>query len=395
MPLRFDGRVINSPCELPMPESIPEALVQLRQQAERFATTVLLPQQAELAAERIDRHAVRAHVTRAAREAGFFAMTQPKAYGGSEAGLLTMTVVRDTLAGYNTGLDSFVFGPAPGVLAGCGEPLRSLYLEPLLSGTRRAGFAFTEPDDAEHYTRAVPAADGGYVVHGRKSYVTRGGDADFLNTLVEVAGETPGRALLVIDAHAPGVTLERRFESLDGSHHAAFRFDGVKVPGDRLIGRPGEGLPRALRQIGDTRMAIAAEAVGLARWAVDFTRAHLQAPHHSGAPLGAREGVRLRYADLRIRTYAARSMLYRTARLGEAGANIVNEGIACKVFATETVGEVVDAAMQLVGGKALTVGHPLERLYREVRALRIAEGASDVLRLNLARGSLDLNKGVL
>lgn len=376
-----------------MPESISTELVLLRQRAERFAAEVLIPHQAALAEGRLDHATTRDIVTRAARDSGFFAMTQPKSSGGSEAGLLALTVVRDTLAGFNTGLDVFVFGPGPGVLAGCAEPLRSLYLQPLLEGTQRAGFAFTEPDDAQHYTRAVADADGTFVVSGRKSYVTRGGDADFLTTLVEVEGH--GRALLVIDAHAPGVTIERRFESLDGSHHAAFRFDAVRVPADRLIGRPGEGLPRALRQIGDTRLAIAAEAVGLARWTIDYTRAHLQAPHHSGEPLGAREGVRLRYAELRIRTFAARSMVYRTARLGEAGENIVNEGIACKVYATETVGEVVDIAMQLVGGKALTVGHPLERLYREVRALRIAEGASDVLRLNLARGSLDLNKGVL
>ena len=376
-----------------MPESISTELVELRKRAERFASEVLMPNQADLAAGRADRSAVRSMVTRAARAAGFFAMTQPRSSGGSEAGLLATTIVRDTLASYNTGLVDDVFGPGPGVLAGCAEPLHSLYLQPLLNGAKRAGFAFTEPDDAAHYTRAAPGADGGFVVSGRKSYVTRGGDADFLNTLVEVEGQ--GRALLVIDANAPGVTIERRFESLDGSHHAAFRFDAVRVPEDRLIGRPGEGLPRALRQIGDTRLAIAAEAVGLARWAINFTRAHLQAPHHSGEPLGAREGVRLRYAELRIRTFAARSMVYRTARLGEAGANIVNEGIACKVYATETVGEVVDTAMQLVGGKALMVGHPLERLYREVRALRIAEGASDVLRLNLARGSLDLSMGVL
>ena len=170
--------------------------------------------------------------------------------------------------------------------------------------------------------------------------------------------------MLVIDTDAPGVVLERRFESLDGSHHAAFRFDAVPVPADHIIGRAGEGLPRAMRQIGDTRLLIAAEAVGLARWAIEFTTQHLKAPHHSGEPLGAREGVRLRYADLRIRTYAARSMLYRTARLGESGANIVNEGIACKVYATETLSDVVDGAIQLVGGKALTVGHPLEQLYR-------------------------------
>jgi alkylation response protein AidB-like acyl-CoA dehydrogenase len=381
-----------------MPESISAELVLLRQRAEHFATTVLLPNQAELTAGRADRSVIRGIITSAARDAGFFAMTQPKSHGGSEAGLVAMTVMRDTLAGYNTGLDRYVFGPGPGVMAGCAEPLRSLYLQPLLSGAKRAGFAFTEPEDAANYTRAVPAADGSFVVTGRKSYVTGGGDADFLNALVEVqdnAGRSQGRALLVIDTHAPGVTIERRFESLDGSHHAAFRFDAARVPADRLIGRPGEGLPRALRQIGDTRLAIAAKAVGLARWAVEFTHAHLQTPHHSGELLGARESVRLRYAELRIRTFAARSMVYRTARLGDAGANIVNEGIACKVYATETVGEVVDSAMQLVGGKALTIGHPLERLYREVRALRIAEGASDVLRLNLARGSLDLNQGVL
>lgn len=376
-----------------MPESIPAELIDLRQRAEQFAVDVLLPHQADLAAQRLDRAAVRAAVTRAAKSAGFFAMTQPKSAGGSEAGLLAMTVVRDTLASHNTGLGNFVFGPGPGVLAGCAEPLRSKFLQPLLAGAKRGGFAFTEPDDAEFFTRAVPAEGGTFVVSGRKSYVTGGADADFLNALVDIEGQ--GRAMVVIDTQTPGVSIEKRFDSLDGSHHAAFRFDAVRVPADHVIGRPGEGMPRAMRQIGDTRLAIAAEAVGLARWAVEFTKAHLLAPHHSGEPLGAREGVRLRFADLRIRTFAARSMLYRTARLGETGANIVNEGIACKVYATETVSEVVDTGIQLVGGKALTVGHPLEQLYREVRALRLAEGASDVLRLNLARGSLDLGKGVL
>lgn len=376
-----------------MPDFLPAELVALRQRAEHFASGVLVPNAVALARDGTQQGALRNRVTLAAKAAGFFAMTQPRTHGGSEAGPLAMTLVRDTLAGYNTGLDHWVFGPGPGVLAGCAEPLRSLYLQPLLDGTKRAGFAFTEPDDAAHYTRAIAATGGGYLVTGRKSYVTRGGDADFLNTLVEIEGQ--GRALLVIDADAPGVSIEQRFETLDGSHHAAFRFDGVHVAADRLVGRPGEGLPRALRQIGDTRLAIAAQAVGYARWAVDHARTHLLAPHHSGETLGTREGVRLRYAELRIRTFAARSMVYRTARLGESGANIVNEGIACKVYATETAGEVVDAAMQLVGGKALTVGHPLERLYRKVRALRIAEGASDVLRLNLARGDLELNKGVL
>lgn len=376
-----------------MPESLPPDLVALRECCERFARDVLMPRQAALAAGQVDEATVRVAVTQAARETGLFAMTQPKSFGGREAGPLALAVARDTLAGYNTGLDACVFGPGPGVLAGCDEPLRSLYLHPLLAGEKRSGFAFTEPNDAEHFTRAVPTADGAFLVSGRKSYVTRGADADFINTLVDVPGQ--GRALLVVDARSPGLGIERRFETLDGSHHVAFRFDAVRVPADRMIGRPGEGLPRALGQIGDTRLAIAARAVGLSRWTIEFTRAHLQSPHHSGTSLAAREGVRLRYADMRIRTFAARSMVYRTARLGESGANAINEGSACKVYATETLGEVVDTAIQLVGGKALTVGHPLERLYRQARALRTAEGASDVLRLSLARGDLDLGKGVL
>ena len=374
-----------------MPESISRELAELRERSERFAREVLLPNKAAMAAGAAESQA-RANVTRAAREAGFFPMTQPRAVGGTEAGLLALTVVRDAFAGFNTGLSHYAFGPGPGVLGGCSEPLRSRYLLPLLAGDKRAGFAFTEPDDAPHFTRAVAGSDG-LRVTGRKSYVTGGASADFLNALVEIEGK--GRAMLVIDTTLPGVVIEQSFDSLDGSHHAAFRFDDVHVPTDHIIGRPGEGLPRAMRQIGDTRLLIAAEAVGLARWAIDFTTDHLKAPHHSGEPLGAREGVRLRYADLRIRTFAARSMLYRTARLGESGANIVNEVIACKVYATETLSDVVDGAIQLVGGKALTVGHPLEQLYRQVRSLRLAEGASDVLRLNLARGILDLDKGVL
>ena len=377
-----------------MPDSLTTELIALRSHAERFAVDVLLPQRQAVDAQlQTNPDKMRQAVVAAARAAGFFGMTQPVAFGGTQAGPLALTVVRDTFAGYNTGFDRLVFGPGPGVLAACEEPLRSRYLTPLLDGRRRAGFAFTEPDDAEHFSRAVPTGDGHFRVDGRKSYVTRGGEADFLNVLVDVPGE--GRAMLVIDTDSPGVSIERRFETLDGSHHAAFRFDDVRVPGDRIVGRPGEGLPRAMGQIGDTRLAVAARAVGLARWVVQHVHSHLGSVYRSGEPLAARESVRLRYAEMRIRTFAARSMVYRTARLAQSGAGVINECIACKVFTTQTLTDVIDAAIELVGGKSLTVGHPLEELYRVARALRTAEGAADVLRLSLAKGSLDLGQGVL
>ena len=140
---------------------------------------------------------------------------------------------------------------------------------------------------------------------------------------------------------------------------------------------------------------IAANVTGWMIYSTNLVRAHIEEKDRSGEKRSVKEGVRMRYADMRLKTFAARSMLYRTARLAERGENVVNEAIACKVFATEAVTEVVDIAIQLVGGQALVTGHPLESLYRQIRALRLAEGASDVLRLNLVRGDLELGKGRL
>ena len=376
-----------------MPELLSAELRLLRDRVDALARDVLVPLQ-----ESADRReigvdgakAFAAEVRAASKAAGLFAMTQPKAFGGAGASLLALAVARDTLASRNVVHLPGLFGPSPGVLGGAGEPLSSTHLPAVLAGEKRGAFGFTEPADAERATWGVLRGDT-LVVNGQKSYVTGGAEADFVNTLVEVEGRGP--AMVVIDRDTPGVRVERTFASLDGSRHAHMAFKDVHVPAAHVIGKPGEGLPRALRQIGNTRLAFAAESVGLARWTIDFVTDRIQAPHRSGAPLGSREGVRLRYADLRIRAYAARSMVYRTARLGNAGENIVNEGIAAKVFATEAVGDIVDAAIQLVGGSALRTDHPLAALYQRVRALRLAEGASDVLRLNLARGKLELGKG--
>ena len=134
---------------------------------------------------------------------------------------LTVLVVRETLARHNVGHLAGLFGPPAGLLAGVAEPLRSSHLLPMLAGDKRSGFAFTEPADAPRPSWAVVDGDS-LLVSGRKSYVTGGADADFLVALVDVEGQGP--AMVVIDTALPGVTLTRRFGSLDGSHHAAFAF---------------------------------------------------------------------------------------------------------------------------------------------------------------------------
>lgn len=372
-----------------MPEALDAHHLGLRASAEQFiafARTLPLP-----ADGRPDR-STELQLVAESRRLGLHGMTQPKAYGGSEAGALALTVVRETLARANLPATRYAFGPGPGVLAGVEGELRTQFLEPMLRGEARAAFAFTEPRNAPFHTRATRVGDS-YLVEGEKAYVTGGAEADFLTVLVDL--EEGSRGMLVVPRQTAGVVVEEEFRSTEGGRHARMRFTDVRVPSSHLLGKPGEGMPRALRQIGDTRLLLAAEACGLMLWIDEYVTHHLLAPHASGEPLGAREGVRLRFADLRIEVFAARGALYRAARVADSGQNAMNEVICAKVFCTEALGRVVDTAIQLVGGRALDAGHPLEQLYRRVRSLRIAEGASDVLRINLAKGRLDLNKGTL
>ena len=292
-----------------MPEQLPPELAKLRDRVETLAREVLTPLRDDA---QLDAAARAARVREASKEAGLFGLTQPTETG-RKAPLLALAVARDALGARRVSHLPGLFGPAPGALGGVGEPLRSTHLAPLLAGEKRAAFGFTEPEDAARATWGRLEGDA-LIVNGQKSYVTGGAEADFINALVEVEGRGP--AMVVIDRATPGVSIVREFGSLDGTRHAHMRFRDARVPAGHVIGKPGEGLPRALGQIGDTRLALAAESVGLARWVIGFVTDHVQAPHRGGAPLGAREGVRLRYADLRIRAYAARSMLYRTARLG-------------------------------------------------------------------------------
>ena len=361
-------------------------------------------------------------VREASKATGVFGMTQPAAFGGTEAGVLALAIVRDTLGSRNVGHLPGIFGPSPGVLADVGEPLRSQFLLPYLAGELHSGFGFTEPADAPRHTWARRDGDE-LVVNGAKSYVTGGADAHFVNALVEVEGTGP--AMVLIETGRAGVTMERRFGTLDGSHHAAFTFADVRVPTTYVIGEAGRGLRRAMGQINATRMAIAADCVGLCRFAIDLVEQTLiertgrrgsterDSAKRDSAMQGsteqdsavrgstgqpARVGTdleRVALGDMRIAAYAARSTLYRTARLLDAGENAVNEVMAAKSLATETLSRICDDAVQLVGGTALVEGHPLADILRRVRALRLAEGPTEVLAANVARGRLDLGLGRL
>lgn len=382
-----------------MPENLPAHIQDIQETVRKFIAEDLIPLENSIEAEtdesRISK--IRETVREKSKQLGLFYKTQPEDFGGTPASTLELTMLRELFAASNLGVANYIFGPGPGILANARGELKSLYLDPVVRGEKRGAFGFTEPDSAERPTWARREGDD-LIVTGCKSYVTDGDTADFISVLVNVEKsdtDAGGTAMVVVDRSTEGLVIDRKFSSLDGSHHVSITLNGVRVPVSRVIGKIGEGMPRALGNIGNVRLMVAARATGICMWVINYVAEHLLAPHRSGTSLGQREGVRLRFADMRIDTFAARSMLYRTARLTDAGENIVNETIATKVFCTETAGRVVDMAVQLIGGQALVEGHPMERLYRTVRSMRLMEGASDLLRINLVKGCLELGKGRL
>ena len=374
-----------------MPENLPVHVESVKSEALAFLDEVIRPLKGSN-----DKASIAA-VVAASKEAGLFYKTQPEEFGGNPASTLELTVLRELFAAQNDPLTGYIFGPGPGVLHSVEGSLKEAYLEPVLRGEKRGSFGFTEPDAASRPSWGV--IDGDHiVVNGQKSYVTGGDAADFVAALINVEeadGSKVGSAMIVLDKADEGLSIDRQFSSMDGSAHVSMKFANVRVPRHRVIGSLGEGMPRALASIGNVRMMVSAQALGMCQFAIGYIEDYLQRPHRSGAPLSDREGVRLRYADMRMETYVARSALYRTARLVDSGDNVVNETAMTKVYATETAGRVVDAAVQLFGGQALVTGHPLEQLYRAVRALRFVEGASDLLRINVSKGRFELDKGRL
>ena len=377
-----------------MPEQLTPELLDMRARLQRFIDDDLRPLQ-QRADDGEDEREIAQQVITRSRELGFFGLTQPAEFGGSDAGPLERTVARETLAAANLEVTRRVLGPGPGVLASATGSLRERYLEPLMRGEQRGAFAFTEPPEAQRPTHA--RIDGEeLVVDGRKAYVSGGSAADFYQVMITVEenGSGPaGAAMVIVERGTPGLSLSDDFITLDGGTHCSLIFEGVRIPLDSVVGAIGEGLPRALGNIGEERLQIGAQACGTMMWVVEFILEQVQKPHRTGTPLGEHEQVRSTIGQMMLETYVARSALYRTARLAETGEEMINEGAISKVFAAEAAGRVIDHAIQLTGGQSLIEGHPLERLYRMQRSWRLGGGSTDILRIGIARGVMEFDTG--
>jgi acyl-CoA dehydrogenase len=230
-----------------------------------------------------------------------------------------------------------------------------------------------------------------YVLDGRKTWISNGGIADAYLVVARTDDAPGARGLsaLLVDASSPGLEVEERIDVIAPHPLATLRFDGVRVPASRLVGASGEGFKVAMATLDVFRSTVGAAALGFARRALDESLARVTSRQLFGAPLADLQLVQGKLAEMALDVDAAALLIYRAAWTKDGGAErVTREAAMAKLYATEAAQRVVDAAVQLHGALGVVSGHPVERLYREVRALRIYEGASEVQQVIIARQAL-------
>jgi acyl-CoA dehydrogenase len=330
-------------------------------------------------------------------QAGWLRAAVPLAYGGLYPGfdVRTLCLARETLA-YRDGLADFAFamqglGTGPITLFGSEEAKRR-YLPPVARGETIAAFALSEPeagsDVAAMSTTAVPDGPDHVRIDGTKTWISNGGIADHYVVFAR-SGEAPGARGLsayVVDAGTPGLMTEERIEVIAPHPLATLRFDGCRIPLANRIGGPGEGFKVAMATLDVFRSTVGAAALGFARRALDEALRHATCRRLFGAPLSDLQMTQGSLADMATQVDAAALLVYRAAWTKDGGAaRVTREAAMAKMHATEAAQAVIDSAVQIFGGLGVTKGVKVEELYREIRALRIYEGATEVQKIVVAR----------
>ena len=327
------------------------------------------------------------------------------AHSGAEDGKLdvrTLCLIRETLARHD-GLADFAFamqGLGTGAISLFGAPEQKAAWLPLTrAGKAISAFALTEPgsgsDVAANTMTATP--DGNhFVLNGQKTWISNGGIAD-VYTVFARTGEAPGAkgmSAFVVPADTAGFAITERLETIAPHPLATLTFADARVPATAMIGDPGQGFKIAMSVLDVFRSTVAAAALGFARRALDEALTRVTARTVQGAPLFDLQMVQGHIADMALDVDAAALLVYRAAWTKDSGApRVTREAAMAKLFATDQAQQVIDKAVQLHGGDGVKSHETVERLYREIRALRIYEGASDVQRVVIARQALAAHHG--
>ncbi|MCC5978934.1 MAG: acyl-CoA dehydrogenase family protein [Salinarimonas sp.] len=334
-------------------------------------------------------------------EAGFLDIAAPPADQGFD--VRSLCLARERLA-YHAGLADFAFamqglGTGPISLFGTPEQ-KARYLPPVAAGKRIAAFALSEAqagsDVAAMSTTARVDGNDHYVIDGEKTWISNGGIADHYVVFART-GEAPGAkgiSAFIVDSDTPGLEIAERIDVIAPHPLARIRFDGCRVPATQRIGDAGAGFKVAMGTLDVFRATVGAAALGMARRALDEALGRATGRELFGAPMSDLPLTQAALAEMALDIDASALLIYRAAWTKDQGApRVTREASMAKLHATESAQQVIDKAVQIFGGLGVTSGVKVEELYREVRALRIYEGASEVQKLVIARETLKVSGG--
>lgn len=377
--------------------SVPAETQLLIDSVRRFLDTEVIPFEEEV--ERLDRiPEALGPVRKKAKQLGFFAMSMPVEVGGGGLDCVQSCLIEEQIGRTTATLVHYVFGRMSRLLLACKGEQRERYLLPTVQGDLGYCVAMTEPDagsDAAGIKTRATRVDGGYVINGRKQFITLGDVADYaiVTAVTDSArGADGGISLFLVDKGTPGFSLGRRQGMMGhrGTGHPELVFEDCRVGDLQMLGELGQGLKLVLREgLSRARLVtVGGRSLGQATRLLELARTYASEHVQFGRPIGNYQLVQAMLADMAIDIFSARMMLLNTAWEIDQGRDPREKVSMVKVYASEMLGRVADRALQIFGGAGYTTDLPVERIYRDCRVMRIWDGTSEIHRLQIAKGVL-------
>ncbi len=331
-------------------------------------------------------------------DAGLFQLYVPESLGGRGLRTIHVCLAREEMAGIFCPADVTMamqgLGSYPILLAGS-EAQKEKYLPEIGNGKLLTTYALTEPEagsDVNGIESRAEKKDDGWVLNGTKRFISNGFSADMLVTFVKTPLPENDRALsaFIVEKNTPGFEITHRLEMMAPHDLVELRFRDCRVPEENLLGRPGDGFEIAMKTLDVFRMSVGAAAVGIGRRALEVSVNYSRRRRQFGRAISGFQAIQLKLAQMATDLDAARALVYRAALQKDRNpdARISKQAAMAKLFATEAASRAADQAVQIHGGVGVMHGSTVERLYREIRALRIYEGTSEIQKMIIANAIL-------
>jgi len=376
---------------------LPEELRMFQQSLRRFVDTEMIPIERQTTLEGGEKLKPEYYerFSQRAKDLGFWMMDVPEEYGGTGLSILAKAIVEEQLS-RSIALPARggggIAGPAVRhILFELKGEMKEKYLLPTLRGEKKVCFAQTEPDAGSDPggMRTVAVRDGNeYVINGVKRFITGAGDSDFMQLMAatdRTKGSHGGISCFIVDMDTPGVKLGAQYTTMMGDRPWEIVLENVRVPTSHMVGEEGQGFGHAQKWLGGGRVKHGARALGVTERCLEMATSYAKQRATFGRPLADRQAVQWMLADMYIELQAARLLVYKAATRLDKGEDARQDAYVCKYYCDEMAFKAADMCMQIHGGIALTTDLPIEKFWRQQRSFRITEGASEVMKMVIAR----------